>query len=787
LRREVGASVVEQRPTVGERRGRQTISRGVEGSLAVGAPVSRIDGIAKVTGRAHYSAEIHLENVAYACVVQSTIAKGRIKKVDAIQARNATGVLCVLTHENRPRLHMQEKNPYVLTIEGRLPLQDDEVLYAGQHIALVVAETLEQAAYAASLVDVEYEEQKPALDMVDDILRARKPATHTHTDIPMQLTRGMGAAAFGSQAVNTVSLERTYVLPVEHHNPMETSATTAVWRGANQLTIYDSTQAVVGARDILSQVFGIPKENVRVISRFIGGGFGSKGNLGHHPILAALASMVVGRPVKLVLSRKELFSSTGHRAATLQRIALLAKETGRLVALSHDVLSETSFVGDFFEPSGACSAMLYSCPNVSITHKAVPVNIAPPTYMRAPGEASGTFALESAIDELACELGIDPIELRMINYARRDPYDGKPWSGKHLDECYEVGARAFHWRERRKAAPRSVRDGRHLVGMGMATAVYHAGRMPASARVSIFPDGSVVVSTASQDIGTGTYTIAAQVAADTLGVPLGRVRVELGDTRFPPAPRSAGSMTTASVTPAVQEACQDAVRKLAKLSKTGRSAEFRGVALKDIVAREGTLSARGRGSRSASAAAEGGGVVSYSQIIARHGLPFVQGEAQAALREEEEEKFSFYSFGAQFAEVRVDQDLGEVSVSRFLGVYDTGRILNAKTGRSQFIGGIVWGIGMALMEETHYDQVHGRVVNSNLADYLVPVNGDVPRIEVRYIDKPDSRIDSLGARGIGEIGITGAAAAIANAVYNATGIRVRELPITPDKLMRLGL
>jgi xanthine dehydrogenase YagR molybdenum-binding subunit len=749
-------------------------------SSAIGAPVSRVDGIAKVTGGARYSAEIHLENVAYACVVQSSIARGRITKIDGIRARNAAGVLAVLTHENRPGLHKQEKNPYVLTIEGRLPLQDDEVCYAGQHVALVVAETLEQAAYGASLVKVEYEEKKPSLDMVDDVLKGRLPATHTHTDIPMQLKRGRGAAAFGSLAANTVSLERTYVIPVEHHNPMETSATTAVWRGDDHLTVYDSTQAVVAARDVLSQVFGIPKENVRVVSKFIGGGFGSKGNLGQHPILAALAAKVVGRPVKLMLSRKELFSSTGHRAATLQRIALLARATGKLVALRHDVISETSFVGDFFEPAGACSAMLYSCPNVSITHRAVPVNIAPPTYMRAPGEAGGTFALESAMDELACDLGIDPIELRMANYARRDPHGGKPWSGKHLDECYRLGAEAFHWSEKRRAAPRSVRDGRYLVGMGMATAVYHAGRLPASASVGVFPDGNVVVSTATQDLGTGTYTIVAQVASDALGVPLERVTVELGDTELPPAPRSAGSMTAASVAPAVKEACQDAIRKLAKLSTTGRAAELRGEALRDIYARDGALFTKsGRGRR-------GSAGVGFSQVIARHGLRSVRGEAQSAPGKEEE-KFSFYSFGAQFAEVKVDEDLGQVSVSRFLGVYDTGKILNAKTGRSQFIGGIVWGIGMALMEETHYDQLHGRVVNSNLADYFVPVNGDVPRIEVRFLDKPDLRINSLGARGIGEIGITGAAAAIANAVYNATGTRVRELPITPDKLLRLGI
>jgi xanthine dehydrogenase YagR molybdenum-binding subunit len=740
-----------------------------EGS-AIGAPVSRVDGAAKVTGGARYSAEIDLKEMAYACVVQSTIAKGRVKSVDSSQATSAPGVLAVLTHENAPRLNRPEKNVRAMTIEDRLPLQDGVVQYAGQHVALLVADTLERAVFASSLVRVVYEEQRAALDMVENVLRARVPERHTHTTIPMQVARGEGEGAFASPAGDAFRIERTYVIPVEHHNPMETSASTAWWRG-DHLTIYDSTQAVVGARDILSQLFGIPRENVRVISHYVGGGFGSKGNLGQHPVLAALASRAVGRPVKLVISRKQLFSSTGHRPGTLQRVSLLAKGTGELIAIKHDVVSQTSFVGEFFEPSGAVSAMLYACPNASITHRAVPVNIAPPTYMRAPGEASGTFALESTMDELACELKVDPIRLRMVNYAGRDPQDGKPWSGKHLDECYELGAEAFRWRDR-KAVPGSVRDGRWLVGIGMATAVYHSGRMPASARVRIFPDGSALVSTASQDIGTGTYTIIAQVAADTLGISVEDVRSELGDSDLPPAPRSAGSMTAASVCPAVKEASQAALRRLADLALGDKSSRLHGRRPEDIYARDGRLFAKGAKSSG----------TPFADIIGRHSLPFVQGDADSASGKEGE-KFSFYSFGAQFAEVKVDQDLGEVRVSRFLGVYDTGKTINAKTARSQMIGGIVWGIGMALMEETHYDPVHGRVINSNLADYLVPVNADVPRIDVRLLDKADYEISSVGAKGMGEISTTGAAAAIANAVYNATGIRVRELPITPDKLL----
>jgi xanthine dehydrogenase YagR molybdenum-binding subunit len=613
------------------------------------------------------------------------------------------------------------------------------------------------------------------MDALELLPHARRPSRHSHSDIPLQLKRGDPLGVMkGAPAAGLRVIEATYTIPVEHHNPMEPAATIATWkeetgdRSKGYLRVYDSTQAVVASRDALAQIFGIPKENVRVISCFVGGGFGSKGNLKHHTVLAAMAAREVGRPVRIELSRRDQFSSTGHRPKTVQTIAIAADADGHIQAVTHRTVSETSTVGQFFEPSGMATALLYSIPNLRLTHLAVPVNIAPPTYTRAPGEASGLFALESAMDELSYSLGVDPIRLRMINYARRDPQEDKPWSEKSLRECYRIGADAFGWSSR-DPRPGSMRDGRYLVGMGMASAFYHAGRRPASARVRIRADGSALVSVASQDIGTGTYTILSQTAADVLKLSVEDVTTELGDSDLPEAPPSAGSMTAASVAPAVREAAGAALRKLTRLAAArGASSDLHG-------RRAGSGGLSQQGDRSLQEA--------YAELLGRSQTPFVEGEAHVKPDEASHEKFSFYSFGAHFAEVRVDPDLGEVKVTRFTGAFDMGRIMNVKTARSQIIGGIVWGIGMALLEKTEYDGLHGRVINSNLADYLVPVNADVPEIDVRFVGEPDRHISSMGARGVGEIGNTGSAAAVANAVYHATGVRVRELPITCDKLL----
>ncbi len=718
----------------------------------VGKPISRVDGRLKVTGQAQYAAEFNIANQAYGIIIPSTIAKGRVVNLDTTEAEKAYGVLAAITHENAPKLNVPNSFFFNSIAENRLPFQDDVVHFAGQSIALIVADTFEHASYAASLVRVTYEEQTPALEIIGDNLQAHVP--DNFFGIPTQVHRG-DAAKILAMSNDGVKIDRTYTTPVEHHNPMEPSASIAVW-DEDRLTIYDSTQAVVDTRDALAQIFGIGAENVRLISYFVGGGFGSKSPVWSYKILAAMAARNLGRPVKVVLSRQQLFSSTGHRAATIQSISLKAARDGKLIAIRHHTIGQGSFVTDFFEASGIPTVILYSCPNLEVTHRVVPVNVAPSTFTRAPGESSGLFALESALDELSYELNIDPVKLRMVNHADVNPDNSKPWSSKYLKECYQLGMELFGW-SKRNPRPRSMRDGQDLVGWGMATATYPGNRVPASASVRILEDGTATVSTATQDIGTGTYTILTQIAADALSLPIDKVKTKIGDSSLPRAPVSGGSWTAASVGSAVKEAAESALRKLTIMATDDATSPLHGLPQEEIAVAGGQLYARNNPSRAES----------YIEIIKRTRIPFIEAEANTAPNKEWE-NYASNSFGAQFAEVKVDPDLGHVRVTRFVGIFDTGRTLNAKTARSQMIGGIVMGIGMALMEHTVYDKVNGRVITNNMADYAVPVNADVPQIQVSFIDKPDPQIGPLGARGIGEIGITGVAAAIANAVYHAT-------------------
>jgi xanthine dehydrogenase YagR molybdenum-binding subunit len=537
------------------------------------------------------------------------------------------------------------------------------------------------------------------------------------------------------------------------------------------LTVYDATQWVVGTRNVVADTLGIPRANVHIISSFVGGGFGCKGFVWPHSILAAIAAKQIGRPVKVALTRQQMFTSVGHRGATEQKVALGADVSGKLLAISHENLTHASMVDDYIERSGVATSFLYECPNVAVTNRGSRVNIATPTPMRAPGESPGLFAIESALDELAWQLKMDPGALRLKNDAESDPDKNLPFSGKHLRECYQLGMERFGWKQR-DPAPRAHRDGRFLVGWGMATATYPAVRSPGAALVRILTDGTAVVASATQDIGTGTYTTMTQVAAETLGLPPQKVRAELGDSTMPPAPVSGGSMTTASVTPAVKAAAENAILKLKQAAIADTNSPLHGKAEDDIVAQDGTLVAK-------SGTARG---ISFADVLRSRKLAQVQGEANVAPGEEMK-KYSFHSFGAQFSEVRVDSDTGEVRVPRHLAVFDIGRVINPKTARSQALSGITWGIGMALLEHTVYDHRHGRVITNNLADYAVPVNADIRNIDALFVDHPDLVSNSVGGRGMGEIGITGVAPAVANAIYHATGIRVRDLPITPDKLL----
>jgi xanthine dehydrogenase YagR molybdenum-binding subunit len=689
----------------------------------VGRPLTRVDGVLKVTGAAPYADEFNPSGITYAVLIQSTVPSGRAR-VDAGKARRMPGVLAVLTHENALVLPQQGRaavNPpagRVLSL-----LQDDKVNYNGEPIGVVVAETFEQAVDAAARVTVSYSRSTAQLDFQKAKSRAYAPK---------KLTRGppdqnWGDADAGLREAQ-VRIDRVYATPMEHHNPMEPHATVAQWEGA-RLTLHDATQGVSGVKQTVAKTFGIAAELVRIINPFVGGGFGCKGSAWSHVVLAAMAAKQVGRPVKLVLSRPQMFGPVGGRPQTEQRVVLGARSDGRLTSIRHDAITHTSFMEDFAEPSTEPTRSLYACANGATTQRLLQLNVGVPTFTRAPGECTGSFAIESAMDELAIELGIDPLELRLRNYAEFEPSTGKPWSSKRLRDCYQAAAGRFGW-TRRNPEPRSMRDGRWLVGWGMGTATYPAHRQEASASARLLRDGTVIVRSGTQDLGTGTYTVMTQVAADALGIPIERVRFELGDTAFPPAPGSGGSTTAASVGPAVQNACK-ALREKMQAARPGEPLE-------------------------ASGSAKPG---------------------------EELEKLASRSFGAVFAEVRIHEQTGVLRVPRIVAAYSVGHLLNAKTALSQLQGGIVWGVGQALFENSVLDTRYGRFVNGNLAEYHVPVNADIHDIDVSFVEENDTAFNPLGVRGIGEIGITAVAAVIANAVHHATGKRIRELPITLDKLL----
>ncbi|MDB5865617.1 MAG: Periplasmic aromatic aldehyde oxidoreductase, molybdenum binding subunit YagR, partial [Betaproteobacteria bacterium] len=584
-------------------------------------------------------------------------------------------------------------------------------------------------------------------------------------------------------------LEQVYRTPTEHHNPMEPHATIAAWQG-EKLTVYDATQGVSNVADNLAELFGLAPDDVHVIDPFVGGGFGCKGQSWLHTPLAAMAARAVGRPVKIVLTRKQMFTSNGHRPETRQATTLGAEADGKLTAIAHHAHGHTSQLDEFMEPTGSPVGMLYSCANVDIEHKLVRLNVGAPTYMRAPGESSGSFSIETAMDELAVSLGVDPIELRLRNYAQIDESTGHPFSSKSLRECYARGAEAFGW-AKRDPKPRSMRDGRWLVGYGMATATYPANYRPAGAKAIMLADGSVQILCGTQDLGTGTYTILTQIAAETLGVSPQNVRVLIGDSRYPRAPTSGGSCSATSTGSAVQAAAQALRGRLVGYATQDEASPLWNVKSSEIETKEGRLGAKSDPSK----------MVTYADVMKRYGRRSVEQEAFARPGIErgpaaggaptgtepadkgKEQAYSMHGFGAQFCEVRVDPELGIIRVARWTGAFALGKVLNDKTLKSQLEGGIVWGIGMGLQEETLIDRRYGRFVNTNLAEYHVPVNADVPPIELILVEEEDRLVSPIGAKGAGEIGITGAAAAIGNAVYHATGKRIRELPITLDKLL----
>ncbi len=735
----------------------------------LGEPLDRVDAPLKVKGRATYAYEHQVPNLVYGVLVMSTIAKGRIAAIDTRTAEKTPRVLLVMTHLNSPKLPaMRNQKGSSPTARVLQLLQDDRVLYANQPIGLVVAETLEDAEEAAKLVKVRYTVESPHVNLAARAADGYSPPKAGGGGDPTNSHRGNMSAGLAEAAVQFRHVYRT---PFEVHNPMEPHATIAVWDSPDHLTLYDATQGVFTDRERTAMLLGLPSDNVRVISPYLGGGFGSKGPTWSPVLLTAMAAKQIGRPVKLAVTRPQMFGMLGYRSPTDQTIAMGARTDGTLTALSHDTLANTSSFDEFVETSSLVSRMLYATPNNSTTHKIVRSDLGTPSFMRAPGEASGTFALEVAMDELAYQLKIDPIELRLKNYAQIDPDGNKPWSSKSLRECYQTGASHFGW-DKRQMQPRSIRQGDTLIGYGMATAVYPTRRSPSNASARLSADGKLLVTAGTQDLGTGTYTIMTQIAAQTLGLAVDRVKFELGDTVFPKTPVSGGSQTAASTGSAVHNAAEGLREKLAQMAIADRRSPLFGANAQDVEFDGGRLFSK----------TDPGKSENLQEIVKRGGQPYLQVTAEAKPGSEKEQ-FSMYAFGAQFAEVHVDTDLGQVKVARMVGCFGAGNILNAKTGRSQLMGGMIWGISMALYEDALMDGRLGRFVNNNLAEYHVPVNADIGRIEALWVEEHDQHINPLGAKGIGEIGITGAAAAVANAIFNATGKRVRDLPITPDKLL----
>ncbi|WP_246792851.1 xanthine dehydrogenase family protein molybdopterin-binding subunit [Burkholderia perseverans] len=730
----------------------------------IGRPMKRVDGQLKVTGAARYTADQHPPGMVYAYGVFSTIASGRVTRIDTSDARRVPGVIEILHHEHVPRMYRPKKSPIsiptilraTITDESRLPLEDANVNYAGQFVALVIADTFEHAREAACRVRVDYARNHAAATLEQGL------ATGGSHDGGRGHARGEAEPAFDAAPHR---IDATYRTPVETHNPMEMHATVARWEDGH-LYVFEASQGVTVHRNTLASVFGLTPDQVTVDAPFIGSGFGSKLFMWPHSVAASAAALAVGRPVQLVVPRAQMFTTTGHRPETRQRLRLAADASGRLVSLRHESVNTTSMTDQFVENCGGVSRVLYSCPNVLVSHQTTRVNHGSATSMRAPGAAPGLFALESAIDELALAVGQDPLAFRLQNLSTRDEVANLPWSGNHLPEAIATAAERFGWAAREPGIG-AMRDGREVIGYGMAACNWDAYRTPAEARVQLASDGTVLVNCAVQDIGTGTYTIAAQIVAELTGLPVERIKVRLGNSSFPPAPMSGGSWATASVSPAIAEATRNAIAQL-KTIATADGAPFAGVKPEDLRFERGML---GDGKHEAG----------FDAVLKARRYANAEGFASTAAAPSG--KVSFRSFGVHFVEVRWDPGISHLRVARVVSAIDVGRVMNPLTARNQVEGAIVMGVGMALFEATEYDPRTGLPANNNYAEYVVPVHADQPEIEVIFLDHPDFELNEFGARGVGEIGITGLAAAVANAVHHATGKRVRELPITLDKLL----
>jgi len=724
-------------------------------------PDDRVDGKQKVTGTAKYAAEYKIDNLVYGVMVGSTIAKGFIQSMDTKAAKNAPGVIDIITHENNIALEKfsDEKKAKEAQVGLRI-FYSNEIFSNGQPVAIVVADHFEQAQYAAGLIKITYTKAEHDTDFSAKAIREK--ATKFEDD----KTRGDDNAWQNA----AVKIEEEYTQPAEVHSPIEMHATIAVWDGKDKLTVYDKNHAVKDVQATIANIFDLKKENVLVQAEFVGGGFGSGLRCWPHTFAAIIAAKKLNRPVKVVVSRPQMFTMVGYRPQALQKLAIGADASGAITGVVHQSITNTSTYEGFNENSTGITKVLYNFKNLHTKYKTIPLNIATPIWMRAPGEATGSFALESAMDELAYALKMDPLELRLKNYAEKDMDTGLPWSSNFLKECYETAAAKFGW-GKRKAEPRSVQNGDWWVGHGMGVGTWGAWRLKATARGKLDSNGNLLLQSATSDMGPGTATAMVAIANNVLGVAKEKIKFELGNSSLPDAPVQGGSFTLASVGSAVNDVCA-AIKEKLLLIATETEAIFKNAKTDDVNFKDGSIALKSNPSAA----------IGYTQLMRNKNLTEID-LTKSSASGEESKKYSFNSFAVHFTEVHVHVYTGVVRVKRFVSCVDAGKIISEKTAASQIKGAVVWGIGMALMEEQQIDHRYGRVIANDFAGYHIPVNADVPEIDVLFINKPDPYLNAMGSKGLGEVGLIGSAAAIANAVFNATGKRIRQLPITPDKLI----
>ncbi len=719
----------------------------------------RVDGRQKVTGAATYAAEPTIAGLTYAVLAGSNIAKGAIKAIDTKGAEGAPGVLKVITYQNMPASPgysgTGDTGSFGLKLFG-----SNRIYFDGQPIALVVADTYERAVYAVSLIKCQYDKEISQTDLEANAGKAAPPKNR----------KGYKRGEADAWKTAPVNLEAEYKMPNEVHNPMELGSILAVWEGADKLTVYDKTQGVKGSQQTYARLFGLQRENVHVVSPFVGGAFGMALRTWPYEVAAVMAAKETSRPVKLMLTRMQMFTMVGYRPCTSQTIGIGATADGKLTGLTHTATALTSTYEEFTEGVVNMSQFMYACPNVDTNYNLVQLDVSVPTWMRGPGEATGAFALESAMDEMAYKLDMDPMEFRIRNFAETDPERNLPWSSNNLKEAYQIGAEKIGWASRNRT-PRSMKEGGWLVGYGMSTGVFGAGRSGATARAQLLANGKVLIQSAASDIGPGTGTAMVNIASEVLGIPTKQITFELGDSNLPQAPTQGGSGTVSAVGSAVYDVCKALQEKLLELAAAKEGSPFKEVVKENIIYKNGTVGIK-----------DSTTTVSYTDILRQANLPQID-ITRESKGGNERQQYSMRSFSVHFTKVHVHPATGVVRVKHAVTVGDAGKIISLKTAESQMIGGVTGGIGMALMEEALYDHRYGRYVNNNLADYHVPVNADVPKIDVLFVNKPDYKVNPIGAKGMGEIALIGYAASVANAVYHATGKRIRELPITCDKVL----